>query len=219
MLFTKVSLLLSAVVFLLTSSLVKATLPPPRDPIDHSDGFAYVNLVPPPFKQPVGQPTPLGVAMEVSADKKVPQIGVAMEEPFEIAQQPPPVAMPPISQPIVMPPIGNSMPPYGYGIPIGQPISHLGYPSPVFAPVSIENDSASLSDISLSESPTDTPSATPSYLATIKPTQTPTKKAIRKMCRRRKLKIRINRHRNQRRVSAQDKMKMMRKKMDRKMKY
>ncbi len=240
--FTKVSLLLTAVVFLLTSSFIKADLPPSKDSIDDTIGFAYSDWVPPPFQQPVGQPTslaetppkpqPIGFAMDITADKRLPPIGVAMEAPIEIGQQPPPVAMPPIPQPISypfhaieMPPIGNPVPPFviepsGYGIPqppvppIGQPVSSLGFPSPVFSPVSIESATTPPSDVPLSQPPTEAPS----FLATMKPTQSPTKKTIRKMCRRRKLKIRINPPRNQRRISAQDKMNMMRKKMARKMK-
>ena len=210
MLFLKISFLLPAVAFCWITSLAKADQPPFEQPIGHPVGSMYDSLVPPPS----GTPKESDSSFEMEA----PPIGVLKEGPIGIGQNSPPVAMPPTSHPISYPtpafemsPTGYQLPPTGFGAPqlgipqTGQPIAYVGYYSPVFSPVSI--DDASPREVSLTQPPT----GTPSFLPTKQPTQSPTKKVIRKMCRRRKLKIRINR-----RPLVRGNMKMTRKMMVRK---
>lgn len=192
MLSINVLFLLFAVAFCLMTSLAKADMPPSEQPIGQPFGSIYDNVVPSPSS---------GMSLPVGND-----------------QNSPPVVMSPTSQPISyptpafeMPPTGYQMPPTGFstpqlGIPqSAQPIAHVGFQSPVFSPVSI--DDASPTVVSLPQTPT----GTPSFLPTMQPTQSPAKKVVRKMCRRRKLKIRING-----RPLVQGNMKMMRKTMVRK---
>ena len=192
MLSINVLFLLFAVAFGLMTSLAKADLPPSEQPIGQPAGPLYDHLAPTP---------PSGMSL-----------------PFGTGQNSPPVVMSPTSQPISyptpafeMPPTGYQMPPTGFstpqlGIPqTAQPFAYVGFQSPVFSPISI--DDASPTVVSPSRSPT----GKPSFLPTMQPTQSPAKKVVRKMCRRRKLKIRING-----RPLVQGNMKMMRKTMVRK---